>query len=190
MMVEVKEFIEVVTTILHKECTKRDLEFDEDVLQEVLMWGWDALTRLYDSRRGVKWTTYIWRVVDSVLKDRIWRMNRGMSIVSVEEMKGDSDGEWYLEDKKEDSDGEWYLEDKKEERFSSRVLGLLENYWGAVGQDFLRLVVGDVDISNALRSVAVSNKKGEEWVEWWLGRSLTEQERRCCRELRELLAEV
>jgi hypothetical protein len=179
-MLDVKEFVEVATKMLYRECLRRGVIFDEDLQQEVLMWGWDAMKRLYNSEKGVKWTTYIWMVVDSVLKDKVWRRNKELRNISLEKMRENDDGEVR----------DWYLEDKREESFSSRLLKLLRKYWGLVGEDFLRLMVGDTDVSNALRSLSASQRRGEEWVEWWLGRGLTEAEKKCCQEIRELLREV
>jgi len=180
MVVEAKEFVDVVTRMVYTECRKRGMYADEDLVQDVLMYGWDALRRLYSMSKGVKWTTYLWSVVDTSLKNRLFVKKREGSIASLEDMR--DDGEGGLRD--------WYLGDSREESFSSRLLRVVERYWGLVGDDFLKVVVGDMDVSNALRSVAVSKKKGEEWMEWWLGRELTEVERRCCQEIRELLHEV
>ena len=177
---DVSEFVEVVTKMVYNECRKRGLYPDEDLVQEVLMWGWDAMKRLYNNERGVKWTTYVWMVVDSVLKDKMMRRNRELRNISLEEARENDDGEVR----------DWYLEDRREESFSSRLLKLLRKYYGLVGEDFLKLVIGDIDVSNALRSLSVSEKREEEWVEWWLGRKLTGVERKCCQEIRELLQEV
>jgi len=179
-MVNAKEFVEVVTKIVYKECLRRGVMFDEDLQQDVLMWGWDALKRLYSESKGVKWTTYVWTVVDSELKNRLQRKNKELRNVYLEELRENEDGEVR----------DWYLEDVREESFSSKLLKLLKKYWSLVGEDFLRLVTAGVDASNALRSLSVSRRKGEEWIEWWLGRELTEAEKECCQEIRELLKEV
>jgi hypothetical protein len=179
VMVDANKFVEVLTKMVYSECKKRGLYPDEDLVQDVLMTGWDALRRLYFESRGVKWTTYLWTVVDSCLKDWLRKEVRNV----------------YLDELREGKDGEardWYLEDVRGESFSSRLLGLLDKYSSSslVGEDFLKLIVSDVDISNALRSISVSKKRGEEWIEWWLGRKLTQIERMCCQEVRELLQEV
>jgi hypothetical protein len=41
-MVSENEFVEVVTKMLYKECWKRNLYPDEDLVQDVLMWSWDG----------------------------------------------------------------------------------------------------------------------------------------------------
>ena len=180
-MVEVKEYIETVTKMLYCECRRRNLYADEDLVQECLMRSLEAMKELYDERRGVKWTTYIWRVIDSLLKDELLRRSKELNNVSLEEMReSNSDGEVR----------DWYLRDDTRVSFSSRLLNLLSKYQRLVGEDFLRLMIGDTDISNALRSLSISKKGGEEWIEWWLGRALSEVERKCCQEIRELLQEV
>jgi hypothetical protein len=179
-MVSENEFIEVVTKMLYKECWRRNLYPDEDILQEVLLWSWISVKRLYNKDKGIKLSTYLWCVIDSVLKDSLRRKVEELRNVSFEELREDDDGEVR----------DWYLEDKREESFSSKLLKLLRKYWGLVGEDFFKLMVGDVDVSNALRSLSASKKKGEEWIEWWLGRKLTEEEKRCCQEVKELLSEV
>jgi len=179
-MVDAKEFVEVVTRMVRKECLRRGVMFDEDLVQECLMWGWDALKRLYSGSKGARWTTYVWTVVDSELKNRLQRKNKELRNVYLEELRENEDGEVR----------DWYLEDNKGESFSSRLLRLLSKYYRLIGEDFLRLVIGDIDISNALSSLSVSKKRGSEWIEWWLGRKLTEEEKKCCQEIRELLEEV
>lgn len=176
-MVNAKEFVETVVRMLYSECKKRGLYPDEDLVQDVVMWGWDALKRLYDKDRGVKLTTYLWKVIDTALKNVVARNRK---VVFLEDMR------------EQDEDGhvrDWYYEDTRKESFSSKLLRIVERYSGLIGEDFLKLLIGDVDVSNALRSVRVSKVKGEEWIQWWLGRQLTEVERRCCQEIRELLLE-
>jgi hypothetical protein len=179
-MIDVKEFVDVLTKMVYSECKKWGLYPDEDLVQDVLMWGWDALKRLYSQSKGVKWTTYLWSVVDTSLKNRLFVKKRQGSIVSLEDMRDDGDG----------GVRDWYLEDGRVESFSSRLLKLIVEYGSVVGDDFLKVVMGDIDISNALRSAAVSKSRGEEWIEWWLGRKLNEEEVKCCQEIRELLREV
>jgi DNA-directed RNA polymerase specialized sigma24 family protein len=180
MVVNFQEFVEMLTRMLYAECKKRGLFPDEDVLQEVLLWSWISVKRLYSKDKGVKLSTYLWKVVDSTLKDSLRRRVEELRNVSFEELREDDNGE--VKD--------WYLEDRREESFSSKLLKLLKKYWGLVGEDFLKLMVGDVDVSNALRSLSASKRRGEEWIEWWLGRKLNEEERRCCQEVKELLSEV
>jgi hypothetical protein len=179
-MVNAKEFVETVIKMLYSECRKRGLYPDEDLVQDVVMWSWDALKRLYDKDRGVKLTTYLWKVVDTALKNAVARNRKEANIVFLEDMR------------EQDEDGhtrDWYYEDTRRESFSSKLLRIVDKYSGLVGMDFLKLLIGEADVSNALRSVQVSKVKGEEWIQWWLGRQLTEVERRCCQEIRELLLE-
>ena len=180
-MVNAKEFIETVTKMLYCECRRRNLYADEDLVQECLMRSFKAIKKLYDERKGVKWTTYIWRVIDSLLKDELLRRSKELNYVSLEEMRESNDDQEVRD---------WYLRDDTRVSFSDRLLGLLSKYQRLVGEDFLRLMIGDTDISNALRSLSVSKKRGEEWIEWWLGRKLSEVERKCYQEIRELLQEV
>lgn len=179
-MVNAKEFVEAVTKMLYSECRKRGLCPDEDLVQDVLMCGWDAVKRLYDKDRGVKLTTYLWKVIDTALKDVLVKRKKEANVVSLEGMR------------EQDEDGharDWYYEDTRKESFSSELLRIVERYSGRIGKDFLKLLIGDIDVSNALRSVQVSKVKGEEWIQWWLGRQLTGVERKCCQEIRELLLE-
>jgi len=173
-MVGANEFIEIVTKMVYRESMKRMIKVDEDLVQDVLVKAWSCMKMLYDSEKGAKWTTYIWRVIDSVLKDKMKDKMKELRNVSLEEM---------LEN------GEDLCFASGGESFRTKLLRLLESYSDLVGEDFFRLVIGDTDISNALKSVSVSKSDGEVWIEFWLGRKLTEAERRCCAEVREMLRE-
>jgi hypothetical protein len=167
-MVDAKEFVETVTKMVYKECRKRRMKIDEDLVQDVLVKAWSCMKRLYNREKGARWTTYIWWVIDSVLKDKMWERNKELRNVSLEEM---------LEN------GEDWRFASGGESFHTKLLRLLESYGSLVGEDFFRLVVGSIDTSNALRSVSISKDKGEVWIEGWLGRKMTEAERRCCQEI-------
>jgi len=177
-MVDANRFVEVLTKMVYRECKKRGLCPDEDLVQDVLMRGWVALRRLYSQSKGVKWTTYVWYVIDSVLKDRRKELQKCKNVLLFDEVLG----------KSEDGELESDMFVKFEESFSEKLLRIVR--WYNVNEDFVKLVIGDVDVSNALRSIKVSKKKGEEWIEWWLGRRLSEDERRCCGEIRALLREM
>jgi hypothetical protein len=170
------EFVNVTTKMLCKECYRRGIPVDDDLIQSVLLFVWDKIVRRYDDKRA-KWTTYAWRVIDSFLKDLLIEKSKKLEIVSFEDILCESDC---------DNKIDHYFADTYEESFSSKLLKLLAKY-SDLGQDFLKLITGDVDVSNALRSIKVSKRKGEDWIEWWLGRKLTDEERRCCGEIKMLL---
>jgi predicted CopG family antitoxin len=98
-----------------------------------------------------------------------------MNVVYLDDMEGE-DGE----------EVEVFLVDKREESFSAKVLRLLERY-REIDEDFLKLITGDIEVSNALRSITQSRRRGVEWIEWWLGRRLSDEEVRCCEEIRAML---
>jgi len=157
-----REFVEIMTKMVSSECKKRGIRYDEDLLHDVLLKGWNAFCNLFDNDVGVRWTTYMWRVIDSVLKDFKETRNSVASIVGI---------------------------GTQGESFREKLLSVIAKYYRRIGSDFLDVIMGNIDIKNALISITRSKKKGEEWMEWWLGRKLTEAERRCCAEVREILRE-
>jgi len=166
-----KEFVEIMTRMLISECKKREIRYDDDLLQDVLLKAWNAYCNLFDDGIGVRWTTYMWRVIDSVLKDFKKARNAvtGLSLGEVEEER---------------------VVSIQEETFREKLLYIIAKYYHRVGKDFLDVIMGNVDIKNALISIARSEKKGEEWIEWWLGRKLTDSEMLCCAEVKEMLRET
>jgi len=180
-MVNVNDLVEVTRKMLYKECEKRGVSFDEDLVHDVLLRVWKFLKEKFDHSRGVKWTTYVWYVIDSVLKDKKKELQKCRNVLSFDCVFSQQD----------DESGELFWNEvsvELEESFSEKLLWVLRLY--DVSDDFVRLVTGDIDVSNALRSIKVSKKRGEEWIEWWLGRRLSDDERRCCGEIRALLREM
>jgi hypothetical protein len=94
----------------------------------------------------------------------------------------------YLNDlvREDEDELERFLVDTRCDSFSAKLIRVLAKY-RELGDDFLKLVMGDIDVSNALRSVSQSRKKGIEWIEWWIQRKLSEEEVRCCEEIKALL---
>jgi DNA-directed RNA polymerase specialized sigma24 family protein len=180
-MVNVNDLVEVTRKMLYKECEKRGVSFDEDLVHDVLLRVWKFLKEKFDHSRGVKWTTYVWYVIDSVLKDKKKELQKCRNVLSFDCVFSQQD----------DESGELFWNEvsvELEESFSEKLLWVLRLY--DVSDDFMRLMTGDIDVSNALRSIKVSKKRGEEWIEWWLGRRLSDDERRCCGEIRALLREM
>lgn len=177
MVVEMSELIEVITRMIYKECSKRNMCMDEDVFQEVFLRVWRFIKR-NDGKVRETWTGYVWRVVNSVLNNFLREKYMRSMVVYLEDIAR-KDGE--------EGEVDSYLIADKEESFSARLFRVLERYDGRLGEDFLRLLVGDMDVSNALRSATQSRKKGVEWIEWWLCRKLSEEEKACCKEIEDLL---
>jgi DNA-directed RNA polymerase specialized sigma24 family protein len=181
-MVGVNELVEVTRKMLYRECEKRGVNFDEDLVHDVLLRVWKFFKERFDCSRGVKWTTYVWYVIDSVLRDKKKELQKCRNVLSFDCVFSQQD----------DESGELFWNEvsiELEESFSEKLLRVLRLY-DDIGDDFVRLVIGDVDVSDALRSIKVSKKKGEEWIEWWLGRRLSDNERRCCGEIRAFLNEM
>ena len=170
------QVLEQVKYMFYSEVKRRNLILSEedlrDLEQSVLMWALDAMRRLYDSSKKTKLSSYLWFVIDSALKDYLYRSNRVSSYVSIEEMREDEDGK----------ERDWYLEDRREESFSVKLLRILFKY--KIGEDLFRLLIGDVDVPNIIRSVSASRVKGERWIEKYLNRELSEEERKCLEEVR------
>lgn len=171
------EFVDVTTKMLCKECYRRGIPVDEDLIQSVLLRVWDKIVRRYDDSKEVKWTTYVWKVIDSFLKNLLAEKSRKPEVILFEDISHEND---------DGNNIDWYIVDTYEESFSSKLLKLLAKYKN-LGEDFLELITADVDVSNVLRSISVSRKKGEDWIEWWLGRKLSDEEKQCCNEIKMLL---
>jgi hypothetical protein len=175
MVIDVNELVEVVEKMVWKECKKRGIKADEDVIQDVLLRMWRLVKK---SGGGVReeWTGYVWRVVNSVLNDLLRERNLRSRIVYLEDMRGE-----------DESKVDEYVVDKDNESFSVKLVEVIGRYLELIDDDFLKLVTGDIDVSNALRSVSQSRKKGVEWIEWWLGRKLSEEEVMCCEDIKAIL---
>jgi DNA-directed RNA polymerase specialized sigma24 family protein len=176
MVVGVDELIEVITKMVYKECSKRNICVDEDILHDVFVKVWKFVKNHREIRKT--WTGYVWRVVNSVLNDLLRERYEWSRFVYFEDMKGEDESESKFEE---------FLVDRNGESFSNKLLKVVEKYSGLVGEDFLKLVIGDMDVSNALKSVQLSRKKGVEWIEWWLQRKLSEEEVRCCEDIKAIL---
>jgi DNA-directed RNA polymerase specialized sigma24 family protein len=175
MVIDMNELVEVVNKMVWKECYKKGLkDVNEDVVQEVLLRMWRLIKR-NNGEVLETWTGYVWRAVNSVLNNLLRERYERMNVVYLEDMVSEDEEEVDV-----------FLVDKREESFSVKVLRLIERYKD-LGEDFLRLIMGDIDVSNALRSITQSRKKGVEWIEWWLGRKLSDEEMRCCEEIKAML---
>jgi hypothetical protein len=174
MVIDVNELVEVVNKMVWKECSKRGIKVDEDVVHDVFLRIWSLIKR-NNGEVWETWTGYVWRAVNSVLNNLLRERYERSNVVYLEDMVSE-----------EEEEVDRLLVDKRVESFSVKMLRLLEKYKG-VGEDFLRLITGNIEVSNALRSITQSRKKGVEWIEWWLGRKLSEVEVMCCEEIKELL---
>jgi predicted CopG family antitoxin len=173
-MLEMNELMNVVNKMVWKECSKRGLMPDKDVVQEVLLRMWRLIKRC-DGNVLETWTGYAWRVVNSVLNNLLRERYERMNVVYLEDMVSEDVEEVDM-----------FLVDMKGESFSDRLLRLLERYRN-IEEDFLKLIIGDIEVSNALRSITQSRKRGKEWIEWWLGRRLSDEEVKCYEEIRAML---
>jgi hypothetical protein len=171
-----KEFVETVTKVLYRQAASRGIKVDEDLLQEAFLRACIA-RKSYSPDRGTRFSTYLWKAISSVLAD--YYNHYQPDNLSLDDMMLNDNG------RRRD----WYLEDTRSESFISKLYRLLSKYIGLVGEDFWQLVTAQVDVSNVLRSVGVSYVKGEGWIECWLGRQLTAEEKQCCQEIKELLRE-
>jgi hypothetical protein len=179
MVVEVNELVEVITKMVCKECSKRNIYVDEDIFHDVFVKVWSFVKRNHGELRET-WTGYVWRVVNSVLNNLLRERYMRSRIVYLEDIirRGEDDDEGRVDE---------CLIDQNEESFSVKLIRVLEKYQG-IGDDFLRLLIGDLDVSNAFRSLSQSRKRNVEWIEWWLCRKLSEEERACCKEIEALLS--
>jgi len=174
MKINVYELVEVVNKMVWKECNKRGLKADEDIMQEVLfrMWRW---IKKNNGEVLETWTGYAWKAVNSVLNNLIREKYKRVNIIYLEDLK-----------KEDEEEVDKFLIDVRDESFSVDVMKLVEKY-KSIGEDFLRIITGDIEVSNALRSITQSRKRDIEWVEWWLGRKLSNEEMRCCEEIKAML---
>lgn len=174
MVIDANELVEVVNKMVWKECSKRGIKVDEDVVQDVLLRMLSFIKR-NNGEVWETWTGYVWRAVNSVINNLLRERYERSNVIYLEDMVSEDEEEV-----------DRFLVDKRVESFSAKMLRLLDKYRG-VGEDFLRLIAGNIEVSNALRSITQSRKKGVEWIEWWLGRKLSDVEVMCCEEIKELL---
>lgn len=176
------QVLEEARYMFYSEIRKRGLvlgrEDLRDLEQFVILRCIRAIKYQYSKSKGAKLTSYLWFVIDCAIKDYLNKENkvRFLEAVSLEELR---------QNEEEGKTGDWYLEDKREKSFSVKLLEVLSKY--EVGEDLFRLLIGDMDIPNAIRSVSASKEKGVGWIERWLGRKLTEEESRCLEDVKELL---
>jgi hypothetical protein len=176
MVIDVNELVKVANKMVWKECEKRGIKVDEDLVQEVLLRMWRFI-RKNNGEVFETWTGYLWRVVNSVINNVLRERYESVNIMYLEDMVSE-----------EDNDVDRFLVDTVSfsESFSVKMFRLLEKYNNRIGEDFLKLITGDIEVSNALRSITQSQKKGVDWIEWWLGRKLSKVEIECCEEIKEL----
>jgi RNA polymerase sigma factor (sigma-70 family) len=176
-MMDMNKAIEFATRLLYKECRNRGIVYNEDLVQDAALKAVMAV-KMFDERRGAPFSSYLWRAINNMLHDWCAMKNRDLLNVSI----------WH-----ENEDGEESVLDipaSDDRNFNDELMGILLKYQGKVGKDFCELVLGYKDVDNALRSVANSRKRGEKWIEGWLGRRLSREERACCSEIRMMLREV
>ena len=176
-MIDVRDAIEFAIKIAHAECKKRGIVYDEDIAQEAALKAVMAV-KMFDGQRGVPFSSYLWKAINNMLNR--WSEIRNHNLLNVSIFQENEDG------------GEHVLNipASDEKNFDDELIKVLSRYRGKVGKDFCELMLGHVDVPNALKSIANSKKNGEKWVEGWLGRRLGREERACCREIRMMLQEL
>jgi len=174
---DVNKAIEFAMKLTHKECKMKGITYDEDIAQEAALKAVMAV-KMFDEQRGVPFSSYLWKAVNNMLNR--WSETRNHNLLNVSIFQENEDGEESVLD----------IPASDDRNFSDRLMEILLRYCGRVGNDFYELVLGYRDVDNALRSVANSKERGEKWIEKWLGRKLSKEERACCREIKMMLHEV
>lgn len=176
-MIDVRDAIEFAIKIAHAECKKRGIVYDEDIAQEAALKAVMAV-KMFDDQRGVPFSSYLWKAVNNMLNR--WSEVRNHNLLNISIFQENEDGEEHVLD----------IPAHKDCNFNDELMKILSKYRGSVGKDFCELVSGHADIPNALKSMANSKKKGEKWLEEWLGRKLSKDEKKCCSEIKLMLREL
>jgi len=174
---DINEAIEFAVKLTHKECKKRRIAYDEDIAQEAALKAVMAV-KMFDDQRGVPFSSYLWKAVNNMLNRLSEIKNHNLLNVSI----------FY-----ENENGEEHILDipvHEDCNFNDELMKILSKYQGRIGNDFCELVSGNADIPNALKSIANSKKRGEKWIEGWLGRKLSKDEKKCCSEIKLMLREL
>ena len=176
-MIDVRDAIEFAMKIAHTECKKRGIVYNEDVAQEAALKAVMA-AKMFDESRGAPFSSYLWKAVNNMLNR--WSEVRNHDLMNVSIFQENEDGEEHVFD----------IPASDEKNFDDELIKVLSRYSGKVGKDFCELMLGYVDVPNALKSIANSKKRGEKWIEGWIGRKLSKEEKTCCDEIRMMLREV
>lgn len=176
LMMDMNKAVEFATRLLYKECRKRGVVCNEDMVQDAALKAVMAV-KMFDESRGAPFSSYLWKAINNMLHN--WCMVRNYDLLNVSIWHKNEDGEESVLD----------IPASDDRNFSDELMRIVLKYRGKVGEDFCELVLG-YDVDNALKSVANSKRSGEKWVERWLGRKLSREERACCGEIRMMLREV
>jgi hypothetical protein len=176
-MMDMDRAIEFATRLLYKECRKRGVVCNKDMVQDAALKAVMAV-KMFDKRRGAPFSSYLWKAVNNMLHD--WCVVKNYDLLNVSLWHENEDGEEHVLD----------IPASDEKNFDDELMRILSKYQERIGKDFCELVSGRVDVSNALKSIANSKKRGEKWIEGWLGRRLSREERKCCGEIKMMLREV
>jgi RNA polymerase sigma factor (sigma-70 family) len=176
-MMDINKAIEFATRLLYKECRRRGVVCNEDMVQDAALKAVMAV-KMFDERRGAPFSSYLWKAVNNMLHD--WCVAKNYDLLNVSLWHENEDGEEHVLD----------IPASDEKNFDDELMRILLRYHGKIGKDFCELISGHVDVSNALKSIANSKKSGEKWIEGWLGRRLSREERKCCGEIKMMLREV
>ena len=176
-MMDIRDAIEFAMKLTHTECKKRRIAYDEDIAQEAALKAVMAV-RMFDDRRGVPFSSYLWKAVNNMLNR--WSEVRNYDLLSISVFQENEDGEEHVLD----------IPAQEDCNFNDELMKILLKYQGRIGRDFCELVSGHVDVPNALKSIANSKKRGEKWIEGWLGRKLSKEEKQCCNEIKLMLREL
>jgi hypothetical protein len=176
-MMSMEDAIEFAVKIAHKECRRRGIAYDEDVAQEAALKAVMAV-KMFDESRGAPFSSYLWKAVYNMLNR--WSEVRNCDLLNVSIFQENEDEEEYV----------LAIPAQNDRNFNDELMGVLLRYQGKIGKDFCKLVLGHVDVPNVLKSIANSKRRGEKWIEGWLGRRLSKEERACCMEIKMILREV
>lgn len=163
-----EEVTKYVQYVLNREC--KGVVADDDMVSEVVVAIFYRLGKSYCSMEG-SISTYIYYVIRSVVVDYVLKQNAIRKRFSYEEI-------------------DWSGVVDERSRFYEKFERILKEFQGLVREDFWKLITVDMsekEYSNRLRSARLSNVKGVELVEKWLGRRLSEVEKQCLERLEGLL---
>jgi hypothetical protein len=176
-MMSIEDAVEFAVKLAYKECRRRGIVYGEDIAQEAALKAIMAI-RMFDENRGVPFSSYLWKAINNMLHNLCVVKNHDLLNVSI--FQENEDGEECVLD----------IPASDEKNFDDELRRILSKYQGKVGKDLCELMSGYVDVSNALKSIANSKRRGEKWIEKWIGRRLSEEEKRCCKEIRMMLREL
>jgi len=176
-MIDMRDAIEFAMKIAHTECRKRGIAYNEDIAQEAALKAVMA-AKMFDDRYGAPFSSYLWKAVNNMLNR--WSEVRNYDLLNISIFQENDDGEELV----------LHISASDEKNFYDELIKVLSRYRGKVGKDFCELMLGHVDVPSALKSIANSKKRGEKWIEGWIGRKLSKEEKTCCDEIRMMLREV